>query len=131
MVLLSWFSSVEVFRFALICFMVVVMVVAMVISTLLFGLWVELSHPVPQDSLWVVLVDPGQQVAAVIVVQPCSGKLSEADRELLMVQAGVEVHDVYVGRVAVLHPPHHHQQVFLHTSSHSTHLGRFIKQEVG
>lgn len=47
MVLLSWLSSVEVFRFALICFRVVVMVVAMVISTLLFGLWAALPHPVP------------------------------------------------------------------------------------
>lgn len=72
-------------------------------------------------SLDVEAMHPEQHVAAVVCVQSVR-QVVQASGEALLVESSVDVDDVHLWRVTVLHHPHHHQQVVPHSFTHDTHL---------
>lgn len=71
------------------------------------------------------MVGPEQQVGAVVWFQSRNSKSSQPSRETPMVQSSVNIHDVHLWRVAVLHQPRHSQKVLFYTLPQTAHLHRY------
>lgn len=59
------------------------------------------------DLLWIILVHPAQEEGAVLVTQNKLCDLSQSGAEGLVVQPGIKITDVHLGRVPALHHFHH------------------------
>lgn len=84
-----------------------------------------------EDSLGVVVVDPEEEVAAVVTGRARRRGLCQTGGEVVVVQSSVEVEDVHGGWVAVHHRPGHGQQVLLHTPPQAAHLHTYMRLTPG